>query len=279
MDPIVLDTARAHETDRYVAALLAPAAAQPHLIALAAFMGEVGRIPARVREPLMGEMRLQWWRDALTGLANGARGDHPLLPLLDDAMRSHRLDRRDFLAIVDARSHDLTGEPHPDIAAVRRHFAAIDGKGFALAARILGDTADDTTTEAAGIAYGLARALGRLPELLHNGGFPIPADALAAAGVGPESLDRPPFADATRIAVERTALDLETTAREALEKVRPAMRATPRRQRSALLPLAMVEPYFSAQKKKEFRRLDQIADVTPLSRMWAMSRIWMSGRL
>ena len=38
----------------------------PHLLALAAFASELARVPSAVtREPAMGEIRLQWWRDAL----------------------------------------------------------------------------------------------------------------------------------------------------------------------------------------------------------------------
>ena len=62
----VAASARSGEPDRYLAALLAPPDARPHLLALAAFSSELARVPSLVtREPAMGEIRLQWWRDAL----------------------------------------------------------------------------------------------------------------------------------------------------------------------------------------------------------------------
>ena len=68
-DPTTVDVvtiaARAHERDRYLAALLGPRPIRRDLIALAAFAGEVGRIPAFVTEPMMGRIRLQWWRERL----------------------------------------------------------------------------------------------------------------------------------------------------------------------------------------------------------------------
>ena len=57
--------ARAHDRDRWLSALFAPTAARPHLHALSAFNYEVGRLREIVREPLAGELRLTWWRDAL----------------------------------------------------------------------------------------------------------------------------------------------------------------------------------------------------------------------
>ena len=58
--------ARAGEPDRYLAALLSPAPARPALLALAAFSAEIGRVPfVAANEPAIGEIRLQWWREAL----------------------------------------------------------------------------------------------------------------------------------------------------------------------------------------------------------------------
>ena len=77
-DPVIA-SARSGEPDRYLAALLAPPAARADLLALAAFASELARVPSLVtREPTMGEIRLQWWRDALA--ARPARRA-PAIPL------------------------------------------------------------------------------------------------------------------------------------------------------------------------------------------------------
>src|SRR5229473_1633803 len=62
---------RAADKDRYLAGLFAPAAARRHLFALYAFGCEIARVREAAREPLPGEIRLQWWRDALGGEARG----------------------------------------------------------------------------------------------------------------------------------------------------------------------------------------------------------------
>ena len=84
-------SARAGEPDRYLAALLAPPSARPHLLALAAFLGELARVPARVtREPAMGQIRLQWWRDAIAAPA-GARTGNPVADALRATIRTCHL--------------------------------------------------------------------------------------------------------------------------------------------------------------------------------------------
>ena len=62
-DDVIRLAARAYERDRYLAALLSPAARRDDLLVLAAFAGDVGRIASSVSEPMMGAIRLQWWRD------------------------------------------------------------------------------------------------------------------------------------------------------------------------------------------------------------------------
>ena len=62
---------READHDRWLAGLYAPEGARKHLYALAAFHIEVSRLRAIVRQPLAGEIRLQWWREALEGARAG----------------------------------------------------------------------------------------------------------------------------------------------------------------------------------------------------------------
>ena len=59
----VIAAARAGEPDRYLAALLAPPALRPALLALAAFSAEIRRIPLLVHEPAMAAIRAGIYRD------------------------------------------------------------------------------------------------------------------------------------------------------------------------------------------------------------------------
>ena len=59
---------RAADRERFLTALFAPADRRNALFALYAFNIEIARVREAVREPLAGEIRLQWWSDALRGL-------------------------------------------------------------------------------------------------------------------------------------------------------------------------------------------------------------------
>ena len=65
---------READRDRYLATLFAPAEQRDALFALYAFNVEIARVRELAREPMPGEIRLQWWREALVRRARGRGG-------------------------------------------------------------------------------------------------------------------------------------------------------------------------------------------------------------
>ncbi|MEY8838550.1 squalene/phytoene synthase family protein, partial [Cribrihabitans sp. XS_ASV171] len=59
------------DPERFRAAMAAPVAAREVLFPLYAMNVEVSRAPWVTAEPMIAEMRLQWWRDALAEIAGG----------------------------------------------------------------------------------------------------------------------------------------------------------------------------------------------------------------
>ncbi len=274
------EIARTGEPDRYLAAILAPAEAQQSLIAVAAFVAELARIPAAVSDPMIGEIRLQWWRDAIADVHRGVATAHPVADALAPALGSGRLSLPEIHRLIDARSFDLTGDLHADDAALERYLGDTEGIPFAMAWSVLsGETLPRKTAVAAGIAYGLARSLGRLPALLHNGGFPIPETRLASQGVSRAMLAEHPPSKPAIDGVEAASRDLEQRARQALAEVRQDIATERRGGLPALFSLAMVEPYFAAQKQQRFRRLEHMLEVVPLNRVWRIGLARLRGRI
>ena len=69
---------RAGDRDRFLASLFAPSEHRPALLALYAFNLEIARIHELVRQPLAGEIRLQWWRDPCMLKSYGEAQGHPV---------------------------------------------------------------------------------------------------------------------------------------------------------------------------------------------------------
>ncbi len=275
----VREAAMRSEPDRYLAATLAPRSARPALAAIAALAAELARIPATVSEPALGDIRLQWWRDTLAAARAGTRSGHPIADAVGDAMQRHSLAHESLAAMIDAREFDLSGGLPQDDAGLAAYLEATEGHAFRLGLGIVGAPADLIPAIAgpAGIAYGLARSLGRLPMLLHNGGLPLPADRLRAAGVEPDALAAPSRTPEVVAGVGQVATGLTALARASLSQARACIGSLPRPMRAALLPLAMVEPYFRSQSGRP--HLKHMAVVTPLSRVVRIGIAHVTGRL
>jgi phytoene synthase len=172
----IADTVRTSDPDRWLASrFIADGEARADVLALYAFDHVLARVPAMVTEPLMGEIRLTWWREALDEIEQGrAVRSHPVSLALAEAVRRRRIDRAPLDAMIEARFGDLDATPFADEAELLAYADQTAGALAAAAAQALGAPADLPAVGLAGRAYGLAvmahrRAIGgrtRLPETL-----------------------------------------------------------------------------------------------------------------
>jgi phytoene synthase len=181
------DLVRTFDKDRYLTTLFALAEARPHLHALYAFAGEIVRVRAMVREPLPGEIRLQWWRDVLNGEAWGDASANPVAAALIDTIARCDLPKERLIAFIDAHAFDLYDDAMASIADLDAYAAHTSGALFALAAQVLGgkDSAAASTAAAAaaGIAWGVTQRLRSFPRDLAYRQMFVPLGLLAQHSV------------------------------------------------------------------------------------------------
>jgi phytoene synthase len=148
---------RQHDPDRYFSTLFASAEKRPLLFALYAFNHELTRIGETVREPMMGEIRLQWWRETVESAREGKPRAHDVSRALFELFRRVELPATLLAGMMGARTFDFSPEPFADDAARDAYLDATSSNLMRLAACVLGagETYDDLAREA-GIAYGLA---------------------------------------------------------------------------------------------------------------------------
>jgi phytoene synthase len=156
---------REHDHDRYLTALLVPADRREAVFSLYAFNAEVARTREAVSEPMLGQIRLQWWREALDGIYQGEVREHPVVEDLSVAVLGHGLDRAQFETLLDARASDLDDAPPADLTALEAYAGATSGTLSELAMAVLGfaDGAPSRAARLVGTAWaliGLMRAVG-----------------------------------------------------------------------------------------------------------------------
>src|SRR5258708_36431612 len=127
---------RAADKDRFLATLFAPAEHRAALHALYACNVEIARVREVVREPLAGEIRLQWWSDVLRGAGRGEVEANPVAAALLATITRYRLPVERLAALIDARRVDLYDGPMRTLADLETYADGAASRPIALAAPI-----------------------------------------------------------------------------------------------------------------------------------------------
>jgi phytoene synthase len=128
------------------------------LLTLYAFDHELARISVVVSQPMLGEIRFAWWREALDELTTGQPPrSHPVVEALarlnlGDAVLLHTM--------IDARERDLDAARFEDEAEALAYIDGTSGALMAAAARLLDPTSDVACVQGAARAWGWAAVAG-----------------------------------------------------------------------------------------------------------------------
>jgi NADH dehydrogenase [ubiquinone] 1 alpha subcomplex assembly factor 6 len=174
---------RRHDRDRFQTVLFAPAARREALFALYAFNYEIARVRESVTEPMLGRMRLQWWRENIaTAYEGGPVRRHPVVEPLTVVIRELALTREHFDRLIDARETDLEDQPPASLAALEDYAEGTSARLVYLALEVLG--VRDPAAIEAGLHVGIAHSLaGLLRAMSVRARQIIPKDFAARNGV------------------------------------------------------------------------------------------------
>ncbi len=245
---------RDHDYDRYFATLFCTAGRRPALLALYAFNLEIATIRETVSEPLIGHMRLQWWRDAIGAIYEGRPPGHPVAAAVADAAASCELAREPFDRMIDGRERDLGNLPREDLAALESYVEATSSSLVRLAFAVLGAGGADAEQLAhhAGLAWGLTGILRAVPfrSAQRNQDPPI-----------------------------EMPNDIAASALRHLDAARRIQTGLPRRAFGAILPVACVQPYLERLARAGGNPFDRGLELSRLTRQWRMTMSALRARI
>ncbi|MCB5176993.1 phytoene/squalene synthase family protein [Microvirga lenta] len=262
---------REGDPDRYWASLFAPPDKRPHLHALYAFNFEIARVRDSVREAMLGEIRLQWWRDALQGESRGDVRANPVAAALDDTIVKFRLPRHALVTLIDARIFDLYDDPMPSLNDLEGYGGETSSSLIQLASIILTDGSDPGTADAAGhagVAYAITGLLRAFPWHARQGQLFVPEEVLARHGVVREDV----VSGRGGPGLNSALADMRAVARRHLAQVRTLRRTIPAAALPAFRHLALVEPYLKAMERKDYDPLHSQIDLPQWRRILALWR-------
>jgi phytoene/squalene synthetase len=256
---------RRRDDDRYLASLFAPAATRQDLFAIYAFNYEIAKVAESVRNPLAGQIRFQWWRDAVQEIYGGAPGRTENLRALARAIKRHHLSQSLFETMLDARELDLDAAPFADLASLESYADATSGNVMKLAARVLGagETLDGEAREA-GIAYALTGLLRAIPFHAARSRLVLPADEMTRARVTGTQI----FAGQMTPELTLLVAGLSETARLHYARVG----RTERRYMPAILPAALAPAFLRLMSGSGFNLFRDSTEIPAYRRQWIMLR-------
>ncbi|MGC2777718.1 MAG: phytoene/squalene synthase family protein [Bradyrhizobium sp.] len=264
---------REHDFDRYASTLFVAPEIRRALLSLYAFNAEVSRIRDLVSQPLPGEVRLQWWRDTLTGDGHGGVEGNPVAAEMLITVQRFSLPVERLTRLIDEHQFDLYNDPMPTMAALDGYLGDTRGALFALAAQIVAPpfAGVDHLAHHAGVAQGMLQVIASLPLDAAHRQLYVPLDLLARHGVKQEEF----FAGKATPAIRAMLTDLRGEARQHLDRALELASQAPPSVRTTLLPLALV--------RRDLARAERRRDDDPFlqqarSHLATLWTLWRAAR-
>jgi len=262
------DSVRRDDRDRWLASLFWPERVRRYTHAILAFSLDIARVRDIVSDPMLGEIRHQWWRDALE---NEAPAGHPVGEALVDTIRRFNLDKGRFLDLIEARGFDLYDDPMPSEAALDNYLRHTSGTIFEAIARVLArGRLSPPCADAAGRAYGLTGLLRGLPWQVMKGQLYIPLDLLERLKLPPETVLAHRNSPGLGLVLQTLRARVRVHLREMGDGLANAGPGA-----GACLPAFLCEPYLRQMEKPGLNPFDSPVDLTPLRKQWVL---WRAAR-
>lgn len=263
------DLVRAADKDRYLATLFAPADRRGPLFALYAFAQEIATVRDRAREPMPGEIRLQWWRDVLGGERAGEASANPVAAALLQTVARFALPAPRLIDLIEAHAFDLYGDPVPNFEVLEGYLRHTSAVVFDLAALICGAPVE-CASERAGLAYGITALLRAFALHASRRQLFVPVEFLEG-GATPEEI----FAGQSSHWLVNALGMLRTRAREHLVAFESQRAGVPSAAMPAFLPVALVPGYLAVMERIDYDPFRTSVEVPQWRRQWTL---WRAAR-
>ncbi len=254
----------------YYADLLLPKLLRPEIVVLHAFHIEISNAILASSEPMVGEVRLQWWADVVAGRRNDEAKGHPVAGALIHLITKHDISRAALDAKLEAHIFDLYNDPMGDRSMLEGYLGETRSMLFQMAAMIAGaelNTAVANAAGHAGVAVGIVSCLENMALHRNKRKIYIPSDLLAACGLNAQE-----FLGQSNAKHEQAVLGFVNLAREHYTKAMSFLELLPSDVRIVFKPLAVAPYYLKRAEKNPKNVLTGLPLPSQIKRQWAIWR-------
>ena len=275
-DQYCQEKAAASGSSFYYSFMFLPMDKREAITALYAFCREVDDIADECTDFSIAQTKLNWWRTEIESLYQG-KPQHPVSKALVQPIKTHHLEAKHFIEIIDGMEMDLVHHRYADFDALRLYCHRAAGVVGQLSASIFGYANPSTLeyAEALGIAFQLTNIIRDVGEDSRRGRVYLPADELARFGLSADDVLERRGGEAFTKLMEFQADRARSFYDLAYSKLAPEDRSS---QRAGLIMAAIYRTLLEEIERDGFQVLDRRVALTPLRKLWIAWRTWMKIR-
>lgn len=178
------DEVKRHDPARYLCMLLFPDDARRKLMPLFAFNHEIASIAGMVSEPMIGAIRLSWWKEGIDEIYAGKVREHPVLQALAELIKESKLAPGWHHPLIAARERDVNKQPFATVNDLYVYCEQTSSVLLGVAAQVLGAAGHEhhEAITVIGRAWAISGLLRATPVLAKEGRCVLPLDILQKAG-------------------------------------------------------------------------------------------------
>ena len=260
----------------YYAFLFLPPHRRAAITAFYAFCREIDDVVDEVPDPGVAATKLAWWQTEVKRAYEGT-AQHPVMQALMPCAHEFGIQAGHLLSVIEGCQMDLTQTRYLDYPGLQRYCHLVAGVVGEVAARIFGQTQDQTTTYAhtLGLAFQLTNIIRDVGEDAVRGRIYLPANELQQFEVkAQEILQRQ---DSTRFqALMRHQASRAHGLYEQAFDLLP--QADKRSQKPGLMMASIYRTLLREIEAAQFPVLQQRVRLTPLRKFWLAWKVQALGR-
>jgi 15-cis-phytoene synthase len=262
---------RSADKDRFLSSLFAPATRRGSLFALYALNLELAAVRERVREPLAGEVRLQWWQEIIAGTRS--EPGNPVALAVMTLLANRELPPDPLLRMIDARRRDLYRETMATMRELEDYAVGTTSMLVEAAMHVLNTPHEEHVRLAAsaGVVAGITGALRNFAFDAARGKVYVPDDILQRCGTKRDDI----LAGRATPEVRAALNELQSHVQRRLREIRPGLGRLREKLVPALLPLALVPAYLDRMERKDYEPFRTPVDVPQWRKQWLL---WRAAR-
>ena len=261
--------------DRYLTTLFADADKRRSLNTLYAFNIELSKVLDSSKEPLVSEIKLQWWHDSLEAIQNGSIANHPILEEMSVLLQKCEVSIEDLLVLIDSRRYELRDTHAKTLKDLVNFCRLTAGTLNRLTLQILNPNSchsDHHHAEQMGTAWGLVGIIRAISFHAASQRCLIPKDLLEQANICQEDLYKGVFSPELKQVIKLICDKAE-------DILRLAIAAVPKANKNAFLLAPITAHYIKCLKEVSYdiERVDFQKD--SVSKLMRLTWTALTGRL